>query len=63
MENSLRSTSIAKPISICSRTSVQPIRQITFYAFGVLVRCGEDLTKHTFSKRREILASTITRVA
>ena len=26
-----------------------------FYAFDVLVRRGEDLTKQTLSKRREIL--------
>ena len=32
---------------------------IVFYAFDVLVRRGEDLTKHTLSKRREILASTV----
>jgi ATP-dependent DNA ligase len=29
------------------------------YAFDVLVRRGEDLTKHTLSERREILASTV----
>jgi DNA ligase D-like protein (predicted ligase) len=32
---------------------------LLFYAFDVLVRHGEDLTKQTLSKRREILASTI----
>ena len=32
---------------------------IMFYAFDLQVRRGEDLTKQTLSKRREILASTI----
>jgi ATP-dependent DNA ligase len=32
---------------------------IIFYAFDVLVRRGEDLTKQTLSKRREILSSTV----
>jgi ATP-dependent DNA ligase len=32
---------------------------IMFYAFDVLVNRGEDLTKQTLSKRREVLASTI----
>jgi bifunctional non-homologous end joining protein LigD len=32
---------------------------IVFYTFDVLVRRGEDLTKQTLSKRREILASTV----
>ena len=30
-----------------------------FYAFDVLVRRGEDFTKQTLSKRRDIFASTI----
>jgi DNA ligase D-like protein (predicted ligase) len=32
---------------------------IMFYAFDLLVRGGEDLTKQTLSNRRDILASTI----
>ena len=32
---------------------------LMFYAFDVLVRRGEDLTKQTLSKRREILKSTV----
>jgi DNA ligase D-like protein (predicted ligase) len=32
---------------------------IVFYTFDVLVRRGEDLTRQTLSKRREILASTV----
>jgi DNA ligase D-like protein (predicted ligase) len=32
---------------------------IMFYAFDVLVRRGEDLTKQALSKRREVLASTV----
>ena len=32
---------------------------LMFYAFDVLVRRGEDLTKQTLSKRREILESTV----
>jgi ATP-dependent DNA ligase len=32
---------------------------IVFYAFDLLVRRGEDLTKQTLSKRRDILESTV----
>jgi ATP-dependent DNA ligase len=32
---------------------------LMFYAFDVLVRRGEDFTKQTLSKRREILKSTV----
>jgi ATP-dependent DNA ligase len=32
---------------------------IMFYAFDVLVRKGEELVKAPLSKRREILASTV----
>jgi bifunctional non-homologous end joining protein LigD len=32
---------------------------IMFYAFDVLVKRGQDLTKQALSKRREVLASTI----
>jgi ATP-dependent DNA ligase len=47
----------------CSFNLLQNFRSaeshIMFYAFDVMVRRGEDLTKQTLSKRREILAMTV----